>query len=64
MKMKMTKNKISQRSLRNKARNLLKPSLGMEFDNIIPLSKRGSTSIKEWGVVSRKTNRKKGSRRK
>lgn len=55
---------IKNRSARNKARRKagLKKGDGKEVDHKTPLKKGGSTSKSNTRVVSRKVNRKKGSK--
>mgnify|MGYP003133136017 FL=1 len=52
------------RAKRNKANRLMKPGPGKEVDHIIPLSKGGSNKKKNLRVVSKRTNRRKGSKTK
>lgn len=55
---------IKKRSMRNKARRKMGLKVGdpREVDHKKPLCKGGSNSTKNLRVVSRKTNRKKGSK--
>ncbi len=59
-----SKKQKKDRAARNKARKEsgLKKGDGKEVDHVIPLSKGGSNSKKNRRIVSRKTNRKKGSK--
>jgi 5-methylcytosine-specific restriction endonuclease McrA len=50
------------RAKRNAANKKLKPGPGKEVDHKRPLSKGGSNKRSNLRVVSRKTNRQKGSR--
>ena len=50
------------RAKRNAANKKLKPGRGKEVDHKKPLSKGGSNKRSNLRVVSRKTNRQKGSR--
>ena len=54
------------RAIRNKARKQagLRRGDSREVDHIKPLSKGGSNSKKNTRIVSRKTNRKKGAKKK
>lgn len=59
-----TEQQRKNRSMRNKARRKLKLKKGdgKEVDHKTPLSKGGSNGRKNLRAVSRKVNRKKGSR--
>ncbi len=50
------------RSMRNKARRLLKPGKGMEVDHKKPLSKGGSNLRGNLQVMSKKANRSKSTK--
>ena len=54
---------IKERSMRNQARRImgLRPGDPREVDHIVPLSKGGSNNKRNLRIVSRTTNRKKGS---
>ena len=57
---------IKNRAKRNKARNEspLRKGDPREIDHIKPLSKGGANTKKNTRIVTRKTNRKKGNKRK
>ncbi len=52
------------RAKRNKANRLMKPGPGKEVDHVVPLSKGGSNKKNNLRVVSKRTNRRKGSKTK
>jgi len=60
---------IKRRDARNKARRMMekegrvRKGDGREVDHKVPLSKGGSNSRRNLRVVSRRTNRKKGAKR-
>lgn len=53
-----------RRAKRNAANRKLKPGKGKEVDHKRPLSKGGGNGKKNLRVVSKRTNRKKGAKRK
>lgn len=53
---------IKKRSMRNQARRKMNAKPGQEVDHKKPLSKGGTNSRKNLRLVSRKVNRRKGSK--